>query len=306
VYSTFRFGPAAPRIACVALLIPALMSCGSSSDARGSQVVATVNEREITVVQLNRALESAGAREVTPAMRQRAIETLTSEELLVQAALQNDIDRDAQFVQALEQARRQLLTQFFAERKIYPRTVVTEAEISDYYNQEPLLFAKRRRFRLTTFQANASDMTPAVSTELKHVNSVDAVRGVLDAHGIKYVTELASIAPEQLPLDELESYATAKVGDLFVNAREDGVVMLMSVTGIDEDVPMTLERARPMIEEYLRNSRNRSAVSEYIATARSTAHIVYTQEPDAKPAGTTLTQAPEKPAAAKVAARLAP
>jgi EpsD family peptidyl-prolyl cis-trans isomerase len=245
-------------------------------------------------------------RDITPATRRRAIDALTTEELLVQAALHNNIDRDANFVQALEQARRQLLSQFFAERMIFPKTVVTAAEVTDYYNREPLLFAKRRRFRLTTFQANASDLTPAVSAKLETVNSVDGVRGVLDAHGIKYVTELASLGPEQLPLTELEAYASAAVGDLFVNSRDDGVVLLMSITGIDEEVPMTLDRAKPLIEEYLRNARNQAAATEYIARARANASIVYSEPQDASAAGPTLTQQAEAgQGATGIAARLA-
>src|SRR5689334_19860202 len=98
------------RLACGVLLSAALVACGKPAADRSSQVIATVNEREITVTQLNRALESAGVREVTARTRQRAIETLTTEELLVQAALEHEIDRDSNFVQALEQARRQLLT----------------------------------------------------------------------------------------------------------------------------------------------------------------------------------------------------
>ena len=82
----------ARRIACGALLIPTLLSCGSSSGVRNSQVVATVNGHEITVTQLNLALESAGVREITATARKRAIESLATEELLVQAALHNDID----------------------------------------------------------------------------------------------------------------------------------------------------------------------------------------------------------------------
>ena len=270
----------ARQIACGALLIPMLMSCGPGSGARGSQVVATVNGHEITVTQLNRALESAGVREVTAATRQRAIESLATEELLVQAALQNDIDRDAGFVQALEQSRRKLLAQFLAERMIYPKTVISATDITNYYNKQPLLFAERRRFRLTTFQATSADVTPAVTAELEAVNSVEKVRGVLDAHGIKYTTELASIAPEQLPVDELEAYSKAAVGDLFVNPRGDGSVLLMSVAAIEEDVPMTLERARPLIEEYLHNTRNQIAAADYVARARANAKIVYTQPPE--------------------------
>lgn len=282
------------RVACAVLLVPALLSCGSSSDGHGTQVVATVNGHEITVMQLNHALETAGVREVTTETRKRALESLTAEELMVQAALKNEIDRDASFVQALEVSRRQLLAQTFAERMVYPKTVVTAAEVTDYYNKEPLLFAKRRRFRLTTFQANSGDVTPAVAAELQQVKSVENVRGVLDAHGIKYVTELATITPEQLPVDELDDYSNAAVGDLFINPQSGGAVLLMSVTAIEDDVPMTLERARPLIEEYLRNARNRSAAQEYVTRARANAQIVYTQPEDALPPGVVTQVAMEK------------
>jgi hypothetical protein len=69
---------------------------------------------------------------------------------------------------------------------------------------------------------------------------------------------------------------------------------------------MTLERARPMIEEYLRNARNRTAAAEYVASARAAAKIVYTQPEDAKPAGVTVTQVNPERASAGVAASLDP
>jgi plasmid stabilization system protein ParE len=46
---------------------------------------------------------------------------------------------------------------------------------------------------------------------------------------------------------------------------------------------MTLERARPLIEEYLHNARNHAAAAEYVARARATAEIVYTEPPDTDP-----------------------
>jgi hypothetical protein len=177
------------------------------------------------------------------------------------------------------------------------------AEIADYYRRQPLLFAERRRFRLTTFQAAAADVTPAVTAELEAGNSVEEVRGVLDAHGIKYTTELASISPEQLPVDELEAFSKAAVGDLFVNPRGDGNVLLMSVAAIEEEVPMTLERARPLIEEYLRNTRNQAAAAEYVARVRADAQIVYTLPPEAGlPPDTALTQTTVSDAAPLAAA----
>jgi peptidyl-prolyl cis-trans isomerase C len=279
------------RLTCGVLLLPALLSCSPGSGEGSSQVVATVNGHEITETQLNRELESAGVREVTAATRQRAIDALAIEELLVQAALKNEIDRDAGFVQALEQSRRKLLAQLFAERVIYPKTVISATEVSDYYNQQTLLFAQRRRFRLTTFQANAADVAPAVMKELEAANSIEKVRRVLDAHGIKYTTELATVTPEQLPIDELEAFSKAAVGDLFVNPRDDGSVLLMAVAAIEDDVPMTLERARPLIEQYLQNARNQKAAAQYVAHVRANANIVYTRPADLTAPGTNITQA---------------
>ncbi len=276
-----QFKNATLRLACCLVLVQALAACGSSNNGKGSQVIATVNGEEITVLQLNRVLERGGVREVTPEVRKHAIESLTSEELLVQAALKAKIDRDTAFVQSLENARRQLLAQIFAERMVYPKSVVTANEVSDYYNREPLLFANRRKFRLTTFRAASADLTPPVSAALQQVKSVDDVRGILDSRGIKYETQLASIAPEQLPVEELPAFTKASVGDLFINPGKDGSVLLMSVTAIEDDVPLTLERARPMIEEFLRNSRNREATDAYLSRARASAEIVYTSPADA-------------------------
>jgi len=59
-------------------------------------------------------------------------------------------------------------------------------------------------------------------------------------------------------------------------------VLLMSVAAIEEEVPMTLERARPLIEEYLHNTRNQAAAAEYVARVRADAKIVYTLPPEAE------------------------
>ena len=278
------------RIAWTLVLALPLVTCSRHTSSKSSQVVATVNGEEITVMQLNRLLESSRVREVTPEIRKQAIESLMAEELLVQAALKNKIERESGFVQALDQSRRKLLAQTFAERMVYPKSVVTAAEISDYYNREPLLFANRRKFRLTTFRAAGAELTPQVSAALQKVKSVDDVRGILDARGIKYETQLTSVAPEQLPVHELQAFAKASVGDLFINPGKDGSVMLMSVTAIEDDVPLSLDRAKPMIEEFLRNSRNHEATEAYLARARASAEIVYTSPEDA-PAATALTAA---------------
>ena len=49
-------------------------------------------------------------------------------------------------------------------------SVVTATEIAHYDNREPLLFANRRKFRLTTFRAASGDLTSQVSSALQQVS----------------------------------------------------------------------------------------------------------------------------------------
>jgi peptidyl-prolyl cis-trans isomerase C len=279
-------------------ILAGVTGCGGSHEgSRSSQVVATVNDQEITVMQLNQLVRTSHVREVTPENRRSALQSLTDEALLVQAAIKSNIDRDPQFVQALEQARRRLLVQHFAERAVYPKTPISSDEITEYYRREPLLFSNRREFHLTTFLADQADLTPKVSAELNSVSSVEQLRAVLDAHAIKYATEMVSVQPEQLPIGELPSFDKARVGDVLYSQRSGGKTLLMAVTSIENAVPLSLERARPMIEEYLRNSRNREAAERYLKSARATAKIVYTEAatsdaaktPAGKPGGALIT-----------------
>jgi peptidyl-prolyl cis-trans isomerase C len=266
---------------CWVCLAVGLSACGAShKGGKNSQVAAVVNDKEITVTQLNRVLQTTGLQEVTPELTRKALESLTDEELLVQAALKQKIDRDPAFVQSLEQARRRLLAQIFAERSVYPKSIISADEVAEYYRSEPLLFSDRKKFLVTTFLADRTDITAGVDAELEHVTSVDDVRGILDRHAIKYVTQMASVVPEQVPLNQLPRFTKAAVGDLFINEQNGGKVMLMSVTGIEKDVPLTLERARPMIEGYLRNSRNKEATQAYLRQAKATAQISYLVDQD--------------------------
>ena len=65
---------------------------GDSGDQ--SQVVARVNEAEITVSQLRTALLAKNAAQPTPQATQQALDGLVNEQLLVDAALANKLDRD--------------------------------------------------------------------------------------------------------------------------------------------------------------------------------------------------------------------
>ncbi len=120
------------RIIGVALAVAALTGCGSKGSG-ASQVVAKVNDNEITVSQLSQALHVRGVEATTPDATKQAIEALINEELLVKSAIDNKLDRDPAVVQALERSRRQVLARAYVERMVFPVDAIGASEQVEFY-----------------------------------------------------------------------------------------------------------------------------------------------------------------------------
>lgn len=250
-----------------------LSGCGGSSSSKmRSQIVAQVNNENVTVLQLNQALESAGVGAATPETVKAAIDSLVDEELLIQQAVKHQMDRDPSVVQAMDQARRRVLAQAYAQRMLYPKSPITLADEEQYYRSHQALFEHRRLYRLTAFTLPTSDMTERLSDDLSGTHSVDDVRNVLEHHEIKFETQQINSAAEDLPLDKLDEFAKAQVGDLLILGHQDGKTSLLSVVSVEEH-PLSFEHAKPIVERYLTTIRNKEATAAYLKRVRETAKI---------------------------------
>jgi peptidyl-prolyl cis-trans isomerase C len=252
----------------------ALLLGGCARDPQqSSQVVATVNDHELTASQLSRVLQALGA-DGNPQSTRKALATLVDEELLVQQAMKDQLDRDPVIAQAMEHARRHLLAQAYAERKVYPQAAISPVEMEQYYRAHPALFAQRRLYRLTVFAVQNSDMSSLLSADLEHAHSETEVREALQKHEIKFETQYLNCAAEELPLNKIDGFARAKVGDLLIGGEDNDKTLLMSVVAM-EDRPLSFEHAKPMIAQYLTTVRNSQAADAYLRKLRQTARIAY-------------------------------
>jgi peptidyl-prolyl cis-trans isomerase C len=256
-----------------AVAIALLAGCSGRGSEQHSQVVATVNDHDLTVMQLNQALQASGAEE-NPQSTRKALTSLIDEELLVQQATKNQLDRDPVIMLAMEQARRHLLAQAYAERMVYPKTTVSLGEMEEYYRAHPALFANRRLYRLTVFAIRDSDMSSLLAADLDNARSEDDVRAALQRHEIKFETQPLSASAEELPLDKVDEFAKAKAGDLLIGGQADGKTLLMSVAAVEQR-PLSFEHAKPMITQYLTTVRNALAADAYLKKLKETAKIAY-------------------------------
>lgn len=264
-----RLPKRATRVATVSLA--AMLCACSGPTADKSQVVARVNESEITASQLRTALLAKGDTAPTPELVQQALDGLVNEQLLVDAALANDLDRDPTVVQAIEAAKRQLLARAYLERTVFPKQEISTVEQTAYYKTNPALFAQRRVYQLTTFTTPVVLPSDVVAA-LGGASTPDSIAAVLAKHEIPFESQNTTRAAEQLPLDQLPQFAAANVGDVVIPPAREGRTSFMLVTGVQE-APLVFDSAQPIIQQYLANVRNAEALDAHLKLVRAAANI---------------------------------
>ena len=283
-----------------------LAGCGDKKDKEkpATQTAAKVNKEEITVHQINALLQQQrGLKpEQADGAGRQALERLIDQELRLQKAEELKVHRDQEVVQAIENARRDIVSRAYIEKIGEGAAKPTPAEIKAYYDANPALFKERRVYQL---QELAIEAAPAqvemLRTKLQAVKNLTEFVDFLNVNGLKYAASQAVRAAEQLPLAALPSLAKMKDGQTMLNATDTGaqVVLLASsrTQAVDE------ERASKAIEQFLLNERKRKIVADDMKALRSSAKIAY--------AGKYAVSAPaaieveKEPTAAEVAASAA-
>jgi EpsD family peptidyl-prolyl cis-trans isomerase len=259
------------------LLTAALCACADGGGGgETSQVVVRVNESEITVSQLRTALLAKGRPQPTADAAQQAIDGLVNEQLLVDAALANNLDRDPAVVQAIESARRQLLARAYLERDVFPKVEISAADQAAYYKSNPALFAHRRVYQIATFRI-AGELSPDAVKDLGLATDAETVTAALTTHHVPFDVQNLTRAAEQLPLEQLPRFASADVGDIVIDGSPAQGPTLMLITGM-QDAPLGFEMAQPIIQQYLLNVRNAEALDSHLKLARAAANIAQSEQ----------------------------
>jgi len=234
----------------------ALAGCGGSEAKHSSQVVARVNHAEITVHQLNSFLVHTRVKTgETPREASRdALETLIEQELLVQQAMREDLERDPKIMLAIEDAKRRILALAYLERKVLPKVPPTPEDTAAFYREHSELFSQRKLYRLQAFSIPADRFDPGLQKLLDLIQTPQATANILQAQMIDYQTEWLQWSAEQAPLELLPRLVGMKPGDIASIQRGKTVLLLQLEAALL--APVDEEKAKPAIEAYLSSVRN--------------------------------------------------
>jgi len=289
------------------LLIAALLAgCGdkkeeATGEKAATQVAAKVNGTELTVHQVNYALQRVPNldKEQSKAASLQVVRNLVDQEVIAQKALTDKLDRDPTVVQALDAARRQILAEAYMSRKLGTPAEPSDAEVMDYFNKHPELFAQRKIYRLQEISIKApADRHDAIRAQLGASKNLSDFAAWLKAENLPVKAAQGVKPAEQLPLQMLPQLAKMPDGQAMVVNAPDG---LMVVVLADSQVqPVTLEQAKPAITRLLQAEARQKAAKAELDALKAAAKIEYVGE--FADAGKEAAAPAEKPAAPAAAA----
>jgi EpsD family peptidyl-prolyl cis-trans isomerase len=261
-----------------------LTACDSGDgDKKSTQVAAKVNSDEITVHQMNQAMQRLGnlpEERIKPAQKQ-VLDRLVDQQLLVQQAIEQKLDRDPNVLATLEASRRQILAQAYIQKVAGGAPKGTGDEIKDFYTKHPELFQERRIYRFAQVAiAVQGEQQQAIRAKLEQLDkSPDKGRILpqfaewLNQQGIKFRATQNTQAAEQLPLEALPRYHQMQIGDIMFQPGPEGVVVSQLTAA--QTQPLNEEQARPFIEQYLQNRERLKLSEDEMKRLRTAAKIEY-------------------------------
>ena len=265
--------------ACLAVSFTLLLGCADadrpSSDApQPSQVIARVNGDEISLLQYRRALGLAKVQNPTEAVRQEIVDKLVDRELAVEQALELRLDRQADVLVELEEARRDVLARAWAKRVAAEARAPDDRAAARYYANHPYLFSQRRVFHLREAALSSGQVQyPEARERLVRGDSATETLAWLKAEGVMIKEQVVIRAAEQLPIEALPRLATTGPGKAAYFETPRGLLIYEVLES--RAAPLDWDSSRPVILAHLARQTGKAAVVSEKQRLRRNADIRY-------------------------------
>lgn len=251
------------------------------------QVAAVVNDEEITLQEINAELASMN---VSPdadreAVQKAALQRIIDRRLLAQAAREDGVDKDPEFLIRMRQAEDALLAKILTERIERGAEVPTERKIDAFIEENPNVFEQRTLLNVDRLVFDfPRDRDLGIFAD---DHSLAAVAERLDGLNIDYTRNQSAIDSAKLNAERFEAIRRLPAGEPFL-IREGEKVMAGVVTGA-RAVPLPEDEAKPLAVTGLRNKTIGEALRSRLERMKSSAEIQY--QPGFEPEETEATEA---------------
>jgi EpsD family peptidyl-prolyl cis-trans isomerase len=257
-----------------------VMSGCSESKKPATQIVAKVNDDEISVHQVNTAMAKIPnvTAENADKVRAEVITKLINQQLAVQQAEKQKIDRSAEVMMMVDAAKREILTRAYLSQLVSGLPKPSEEEAGKFYDAHPELFAERRIYKVQEIIIPAANAPVAELQQLAADKPMEEIVNTLKAKQIPFTTNAGVRAAEQISLPILAEISKVPDGKTTVIETPQAVTVVHVVSS--EVAPVSKEAALKRIPQFLMNENAKVAINEDLERLKSTAKIEYINVPD--------------------------
>ena len=262
-------------ILCSGLFL--LSSCSKSEDKKTStQIAAKVNGAEITMHQINLVMKNAKnvTAENVAAIRQQVLDKLIDQQIIVEKANKESLDRTPEVIMTIEAAKKDILANAYLQKLVANATKVSDSDIHSYFDGHPGLFSKRRIYNFQDIgMARDENLLVTLKEEVAKQKTMQEHAAWLKEKGIKFSAGSYSNPAEQIPLNLLPNLENLKDGEMVLVEINNTIHLIQLVNS--QDAPIDLAAATPFIKNYYINIRGKEAVEEKIKKFRKEAKVEY-------------------------------
>jgi EpsD family peptidyl-prolyl cis-trans isomerase len=273
------------RLAVTLSALVSIAVLGGCDKKPGGQVVAVVDNEEITQQELRVEAETQvpglPAGPLPEALSEAALQRVIDRNLLAQFARDQGLDRGPEYVARRRQLDQTLLATLAMRKLSGTPTAPTPAEVQQYINANPTLFAQRQRLNLDQIRF-AAPKDPRQVQELTKLGTLEAIAQKLTADKVPFtrgatVFDTATVAPEVGK--QIVALANGQVFDLSAN----GTTFISQITGRSPAATSPDSWTAPAAEA-MKRDRLAKALSTSLDKLRKAAKINY--DPAFKPKAT--------------------
>jgi EpsD family peptidyl-prolyl cis-trans isomerase len=275
----------AARPAALVLLL-GLAACAPQDP--GQRAVVKVNRESITLRQLQEAVDRQPglSAEQRAAAASQVLERLIDQELALQQAEALKLDRDPRVAAQLEAARRELLARAYAQTLVAEVPPLAAADLQQQYEAAPALYAQRQVFMAQELSIEGSStQVGTLQAQVPAGSGLDVWAKQAQTLGLRAQLVSAVRPTEQWPAALQATLVSMADGQVSTLVRPGGLLVLQRMGA--QPAPLSLDQARPLIEQQLQTERRQAALQDGLRRLREQAQLTYLGSigPASAPAG---------------------
>jgi EpsD family peptidyl-prolyl cis-trans isomerase len=256
-----------------AIAVCGVLVSGCQRKAEG-QTVAVVNGKEITVPELNFALNQAKVPQSADktVVRTQLLQQLVDRRLLADQARSEGIDKTPEFLNRQRQAEEQLLISMLAARRMNTAQLPSDREVQAFIASHPGMFANRETWNLDQVQY-VTPKDQAVIAEIQKTKGIDAIIAVLQSHNLAFKRQKNRLDTATVPSNLYSQISTLPTGEPFVVPVGDRSVA--SAVMSREPNPFTGDEAKPAAVALMRKQQTAKSLEGLLKSLRNSAKVEY-------------------------------